>query len=109
MNIYWYEGKQIYRQNNRKKRKSLKHDTKIILYSVTDWPSEWQTENSTKVNVFNKEIFFIKEILYRYFKSYKTNKKMLVTEWVSDWLMDKHVHRGTSLLNIERRETAIDT
>ena len=54
---------------------------------VTDWPSEWQTENTSNLNIFNIEIFFIIQSYYYnlYFGWYNENKKRL---WVSEWLTE---------------------
>ena len=31
---------------------------------MTDWPNECQTKNTSNMNIFNTEIFFIKEIKF---------------------------------------------
>ena len=33
-----------------------------ITVTVTDWPYEWQTENASKVTIFNIEIFFYETV-----------------------------------------------
>ena len=69
---------------------------------VTDWSSEWQTEN---VKIFNIQIICITQSKFYnlYFEWYKENKKTLVSEWICEWLRDKHVHRGASLRKTDMR------
>ena len=58
---------------------------------VTDWPSEWQTENTSNVNIFNIEIFLLSKVSSRTFilDDIRKTKKM------SEWLRDQHVQRGS--------------
>ena len=52
-----------------------------VLYKVfieklySDWLSEWQTENTSKVNIFNKKIFLLHKINNLFFGWYKGKNK----------------------------------
>ena len=61
---------------------------------LTDWPSEWQTENAIKWTCsLHKE----RSIYNRYFDRCKL-RQTKKPKWQSDLVMDKHVHRGFWLL-----------
>ena len=65
---------------------------KAIL--VTEWPIEWQTENTSNMNIFNIEILFISQrnsltsILNDIWGKY--NKKIVdwVCEWICEWVSE---------------------
>ena len=91
---------------------------RIVAIPVTYWPSDWQTETTSNVNIFNLEIFLITKskfynLYFEWYKGNKGNKKTLVSrdsEWIVNlcvnlWLRDKRVYRGPSPLKMDLRES----
>ena len=95
----------------------------IKAISVTDLPSEWQTENTSKVNMLKYSVFLIKFSVKAIFLSYQQRCYLWVQakistrlyQWLTDrvgdklkthqtstyyeWLMDKH-DRRMDLINL---------
>ena len=58
-----FKNQEIYRVLIKISVQSSIHDfnAKVLnkFTSVTEWPREWQTENASKVNIFNIKIHFL--------------------------------------------------
>ena len=76
--------------------------------SVTDWPSEWQTEPASKVNVINMEIFLLDKessitVLFWMIWGKQRNASDRVSEWLSDWMTKCESDCGTTTFIEELR------
>ena len=66
---------------------------------VTDWPSEWQMENTPNLKIFNTKFY---NLYFGWFMG-----EINVSELICEWLRGKHVHRGPAALKRNEKHSLL--